>query len=89
MNNKIALESLAMDMKRVAIGYNRNSTHMAQRFYEEALKRKQEIDVKSVKPYVRNILDKIGKLKDQPQNHIADNALLYSILLQNYIQTFS
>ena len=42
MDNKIILSSLAMDLKRAAIGYNRGSYIMADRFFEEALKRKKE-----------------------------------------------
>lgn len=39
--NLIVLSSLAMDLKRAAIGLNRGSNKMANRFFEEALKRKQ------------------------------------------------
>ncbi len=84
MNNKIALESLVMDLKRVAIGYHRNSFTMAKKFYEEALKRKNEVDMTSVKPYIRNILESIESLQDHLPGDIAEEALLFSILLQNY-----
>ena len=46
--NKIALGSLAMDLKRVALGYYRNSTKVAEIFMEEALKRKKELNLNLV-----------------------------------------
>lgn len=83
-SNKIALSSLALDLKRVALGYYRGSDALAKRFLEEALKREKEIDKSSVKPYVRAILDKI-KFIGQGKNRIdiAEDALMYSTLLQN------
>jgi len=89
MNNKIPLESMAMDLKRVALGYNRNSLVMAQRFYEEALKRRQELDMRTIKPYLHSILDKIETLQKQSNEKIADDALMYSTLIQNYTRNFS
>ena len=88
MNNRIALESLVMDLKRVALGYHRGSLQMANRFSEEALKRKNEIDLTNVKPYIKVLLmrlDIILAYKDP--NKIADDALMTSTLLQNYIYT--
>ena len=62
MNNKFILESLAMDLKRVAVGNHRKSFGMANRFYEEALKRKNEVDTSTVKDYLRDILENIEKM---------------------------
>lgn len=89
MNNRIALESLVMDLKRVALGYHRNSLTMAERFYKEALERKREIDPNSLKPYVRTLLDKIDSLQQEENDSIADNALMLSTLLQNYVKVYS
>lgn len=83
-NNKIALSSLALDLWRVALGYHRGSNKMAERFYEEALKRKAEIDTSKIKPYVKTLLDKIELLqleKDDMQR--AEDALMYSTIFQN------
>ncbi len=87
MNNKLALESLVMDLKRVALGYHRNSVKMGERFYQEALKRKREIDSKSLKPYIQYILNQIEILQNTDHAGIAESALMYSTLLQNYTQT--
>lgn len=84
MNNKIALESLAMDLKRVALGYQRGSIGMAERFYQEALQRIAEINPLQVKVYMRKILAQAQHLDP----HTAEEALLYSTLIQNYTQTF-
>lgn len=89
MNNKIALESLVMDLKRVALGYHRNSLVMAERFYNEALARKKEIDPNSLKPYVLSLLDKIDSLQNNENDLIAEEALMLSTLLQNYVRTYS
>lgn len=89
MNNKIALESLSMDLKRVAIGYHRGSTKMAERFLEEALKREKEIDRSLLKPYMQNILNQMEfSLNREDKALVSESSLLMSTLVQNYTQTF-
>lgn len=87
MTNKnalfISLSSLSMDLKRVALGFHRGSDAMAKRFLEEALKRKEEIHTSEVKPYVADILRNIEKLSSQGSQQAAENALMYSTLIQN------
>jgi hypothetical protein len=83
MNNKQILGALAMDLKRVALGYSRGSNIMAERFFEEALKRKNEIDVKDLKPYLVKYLNKIENVKKENSDKAAEDALLYSTLFQN------
>lgn len=80
MNNKIILESMASDLKRVALGLHRGSNEMAQRFLDEALKRKSEVDLKTVAPYMQKLLNKLDASID------SDDALMYSTLIQNYTQ---
>ncbi|MBI2031863.1 MAG: hypothetical protein HYT08_04595 [Candidatus Levybacteria bacterium] len=80
----ISLSSLSMDLERVAIGYQRGSIRMAERFLKEAFARRNEIDKEAVKPYIRkilNTLDKINIEKDIMRK--AEDALMYSILFQN------
>jgi len=82
--NQIAISSLAMDLKRAALGYHRGSITMAHRFLQEAIKRKNEIDPESVKPYVANLLKKLDELvKEKDTARIAEDALMYSTLFQN------
>ncbi len=80
MNNKFILESLASDLKRVALGLHRGSNTMAQRFLDEALKRKDEVEIKMVAPYIKELLTHLNKNID------AENALMVSTLIQNYTQ---
>lgn len=81
--NKIALSSLAMDLKRVAIGYHRGSDIMAKRFLEEAFKRRDEVDRNSLKPHIKRILDNLEVMRHKNKEDIAEDALMYSTLLQN------
>lgn len=80
MKNKYILESLASDLKRVALGLHRGSNIMAQRFLLEARNRKMEIDTKEVAPYIIKLLNNLDKDVN------AETALMYSVLIQNYTQ---
>ena len=51
MKNKQILGALALDLKRVALGYYRGSNVMADKFYLEALKRRNELDNKNLDLY--------------------------------------
>lgn len=88
MNNKLALESLVMDLKRVAMSLYNNSEKTANIFIAESLKRNEEIDKSKNPEYINNILLKLPgcfKLKDQMD--LAEKALTYSIIIQNYATT--
>lgn len=90
MKNKIAIESLSMDLLRVALGYHRGSTKMAENFSKEALKSKSKITVSEVKPYFANILNKIPNvLKEKDKVRLAEDALMYSVICKNYAKKFS
>jgi hypothetical protein len=89
MNNKIAFESLVMDLKRVALGFQRGSDKSAIRFAQEALKRMDEIDTNNTKIYINKLLQKLPNMLNQNDKlRIAEDALMYSTLLQNYTLTF-
>ena len=83
IKNKQILGALAMDLKRAALGYFRGSTPMAERFFEEALKRRDELDQKDLKPYLSKFLQNMEKIKIEKG---ADDALLYSTIFQNASQ---
>ena len=88
-NDKIAIESLSMDLLRVALGYHRNSVKMAQRFSEESLKRVSEINKSKVKPYFAKILEQIpNSLESSNIDKKAEDALMYSVLCKNYAKKF-
>ena len=87
--NQIALASLAMDLKRVALGYHRGSILIAQRFLKEALKRRNDVDTVTIKPYVKKLLNKLDVLvKEKDTSRIAEDALMYSTLFQNAAITY-
>lgn len=84
--NKAVLGALAMDLKRVALGYNRGSKSMADKFSGEALKRKRELDKNTLRPYLYKFLSGIEKLRSSKPDKAAEDALLYSTIFQNASQ---
>ena len=85
MENKIVLSSLAMDLKRVALGLHRKSYGMADKFLSEAMKRKEEVNMKDLLPYMQTIMNHVGALGAQDNGQRAEDALMYSTRIQNYV----
>lgn len=86
MQNKIVLSSLALDLKRVALGLWRESYGTVDRFTQEALRRKNEADLSTLKTYMRLILEKLDTvLTNSNRQEKAEDALMYSTLIQNYV----
>jgi len=85
MDNKQILGALSMDLKRVALGIHRESYGVADRFLAEALKRKSEINVSELPPYMQGVLEKIGNLADVSPDQRAEDALMFSTRVQNYV----
>ena len=84
--DNLAVASLAMDLKRVAMGFYNRSEKTAVRFCQEALKRREEIDVKNTKPYLRRFLSKLPEILNQKdEKKVAEDALMYSTIFQNYV----
>lgn len=83
MKNKAILGALALDLKRVALGYYRGSNVMADKFLGEALKRRDEINKNELNPYLIKLLNQIPDIKQEDKSKAADDALLYSTLFQN------
>lgn len=84
---RVALESLASDLKRVSIGLQRGSFGMAERFSVEALERKNEVNAQEVKPYIEKVLARLETtLTQENKDRTAEDALTYSIIIQNYCQ---
>lgn len=89
MGEKIAIESLSMDLYRVAVGLHRGSNKMAKKFSDEAISRCMEIKKTDVKPYFVAVLGKIeDSLSNQPKERTAEDVLMYSILCKNYARKF-
>jgi hypothetical protein len=82
---KIAISSLALDLKRVAVNYWNGSNQTAQRFSQEALKRQEELKLIKVKPYLRDLLNALPEtLERKDKKYLAEDALMYSTIFQNY-----
>lgn len=83
-NTKNILASLALDLNRVAIGLNRGSQKMAERFFQEALARKAEVSINDIPPYISKIMSEITRNKKLDEQ-FAEQVLVYSILIENYV----
>ena len=85
MNNKILLESMALDLKRVALGAHSNSTKMVDRFLQEVFKRNEMLDTTSLSSTLQSVLITMtSKLKSDQPSRLADDALMYSTLLISF-----
>lgn len=85
MENKKVLSALAMDLKRVALGLHRKSYGMAERFFVEAMRRKEEVNQSELLPYMQKIIERIGLLTHLNNEQKAEDALMYSTRIQNYV----
>lgn len=84
MNEQLKIiGALAMDLKRVSMGKYRCSENVANRFWQEVIKRKSEIKITKTPKYIENLLNNLEREKD------FETLLMYSTLLQNYSQTKS
>lgn len=84
MSNHDVLSSLAMDLRRVAMGYNRGSRKLAQKFFQESIKRKDSLDTELLRPYLQDLIRHFPMIINQAdEQKIAEDALTYSILFQN------
>lgn len=83
-DQKLAVESLAMDLKRAALGLYRGSYAMANRFKDEALKRELELENQQPDIYLRKLLERTRQVLLNQNPDSAEDALMYSTLFQNY-----
>jgi len=85
MTNNMHIAAMSQDLYRVGIGYHQGSVRMAKIFSEQVLVRIGEIKSESLKPYMRKILLVLPSiLEEKDQTIVAENSLMYSVLLQNY-----
>ena len=84
---KIAISSLSMDLKRIALGFNNGSEKTAKRFTQEALKRREEIS--NLPPYLKKIINILPQaLSQKDKQKLAEDALMYSTIFQNYVTKY-
>ena len=78
------LAALSMDLKRVALGYHSKSNQTASRFVEESLKKIHDINSDDFPPYLQKLLANTEHVITQKDKQkVAEDALMYSTLLQN------
>src|SRR3989344_5672613 len=66
-------------------GGSKESDKIAARFYGEAIERINELDNQSIKPYLRKHIQSVINLKNQKDiRKKAEDALMYSTIVQNY-----
>lgn len=73
--------SIASDLKRIALGLHRGSQTTVDRFTQEVLKRKLEIDNSTLEPYIYKWIQKLDSAVSN-----SDDALMLSTIFQNYSQ---
>lgn len=84
LDQKIIIESLAMDLKRFAVGLHRGSFGMADRFKEEAVKRVDELEICSNSEYLNRLTLRLKRVLLDKSDRTAEDALMFSTLFQNF-----
>lgn len=80
----LPLAALSMDLKRVALASYKHSFKVADMFIQESLAKKNKIDVTREQPHVKHLLSSLDAVLSQKDKaKLAEDALLYSTLLQN------
>ncbi|OGE20006.1 hypothetical protein A3A14_00145 [Candidatus Daviesbacteria bacterium RIFCSPLOWO2_01_FULL_43_38] len=88
MSQKIIIESLAMDLLRVALGLHRGSFNMAKRFQEEAIKRETELEKFPLSPTLKKLIKNSKPVLESANVENAEDLLMYSILFQNHARKY-
>lgn len=83
MDKKIIVASLAMDLKRVALGLYRGSSSAAI-FKKEALQRGHELEQFIPDPNIQKLWRKTKQVLQSDSERVAEDALMYSTLFQNF-----
>ena len=80
----LPLAALSMDLKRVALASYNHSFKVADQFIQESLAKKSKIAVTVQRSHVRRLLTSLDAVLSQKDSaNLAEDALLYSTLLQN------
>jgi hypothetical protein len=84
--NQILLSSLSSDLYRVALAAHKKTPAMKMRFIKETSRWLNDIDDTELKPYIQKVLAKIKQIEAiESDELLADQCLVYSILLKNYV----
>lgn len=87
MNTKVIIESLSMDLLRIALGLHRGSFSMAERFSKEAFNRSQELKYLLADDiYAKRLIMKSVDSLQSNSSKKAEELLMYSVLFKNFAQ---
>lgn len=84
MNQKVIISSLALDLKRIALGLYRGSNATVSIFKIEALKRGDELEKSNPGQYLINLWTKTKRTLEKNGEKAAEDTLMYSTLFQNF-----
>lgn len=84
MNQKVIISSLALDLKRIALGLYRGSSATVSIFKAEALKRGGELENSNPNKYLINLWSKTKRTLEKNDEKAAEDTLMYSTLFQNF-----
>jgi len=83
---RIIIEALSMDLLRTALGLQRKSFRMAERFKQESLKELSELEALELKdPHLLNLIKKTNQVFELNKEDMHEDLLMYSILFQNFV----
>lgn len=85
-SQRIILGSLAMDLKRVALGLHKHSLLTAATFQKEAMQRVHELESNDVDPYTKQLITQTKITLIKLEQDRAEDFLMYSTLFQNLTQ---
>ena len=85
MTTQQAIAAISQDLYRVANGYFKGSDKMASVFLDSATLTRKQLIKDKIPTYIQTILEKFTENNQVlTREHIAENFLLWSLLLQNY-----
>lgn len=85
MNNRVLLQAMALDLKRVALGYHSGSIKMAEKFTAETVKRSFLLDKNTLPLAIHKTVNNIQNPDSNSNTQkLADDALMFSNILLSY-----
>lgn len=85
-DQKIIIGSLALDLKRIALGLYRDSRYTANTFKKQAINRMDELEQYESDAYTQQLVNQTKKSLSILEKNRAEDLLMYSTLFQNLTQ---
>lgn len=84
-DQKIIIGSLALDLKRTALGLYRDSMGTASTFKQQTISRMDELEQYEPDAYIQQLVNHTRKSLSILEKNKAEDLLMYSTLFQNLI----